>query len=201
VYRYLQHDPWHWITAKHSNQRPSYTKEILKILYTWIWDLAVSYEDAEERVMFNPVLHAVVLMERFMASSQTQEQSIQRLQLVFLACLWMVSKYAEEAESAFTIHDMLHLCDNAYSTQDLLEMERIMLAALDFDVTDLTLDHAFVERTTTSTTSTTLSIQAHHQLRLRGIQRWLGTRIHSPETFWTQSYSDQYASALSVDDL
>ena len=94
------------------------------ILVDWLVDVHLKFE-----LLPQTFFGCVNLLDRFLSKTIIERS---KLQLVGISCLMIVSK-VEEIYSPM-VKDYLAVCDNAYSTKDLLWMEASILGDLDFNI-------------------------------------------------------------------
>ncbi|EPS62606.1 hypothetical protein M569_12186, partial [Genlisea aurea] len=104
--------------------QPDITPQMRAILIDWLIQVHHKFQLRQETLFLT-----VNLIDRFLAL-----QSIPRnkLQLVGLVALLLAAKYEEVAVPA--VEDLVFISDRAYSRADLLEMERLMLNKLHFNL-------------------------------------------------------------------
>lgn len=101
------------------------------ILVDWLMEVS-----AKQKLSINTRIRTIQLMDRFIVIDAQMPRSAQlarsKLQCMGSAALLLASKYEEIYPPE--IRDLVYFCDKAYTRQDLLDMERIMLHRLSFNV-------------------------------------------------------------------
>jgi hypothetical protein len=113
-------------SSAYMSRQPDINAKMRAILVDWLVDVHYKYG------LLPQTLHiAVMLIDRFL--EKTLSVGRQRLQLVGVAAMFVAAKYEEiyppEAE------DFVKITDNAYTREDVFQMEAKMLAALGYRVT------------------------------------------------------------------
>lgn len=141
VTAYVQ-DMYHHYRSKESvgpmymSLQPELTGRMRAIVVDWLVDI-------HHQVGFSPetLYLAVNLLDRYLA--QKPAVSRPRLQLVGATAFFIASKYEETFPVA--LDDLVYMCDNAYTFQDILVFETEMLQTLEYRITVPTA-HVFLLR-------------------------------------------------------
>lgn len=120
----LQKDLTNPIRKDYMQTQTDINSKMRSILVDWLVDVHLKFE-----LLPQTLFSCVSLIDRYL---QINEIKRTQLQLVGVACLMIVSKI-EEVYSPM-VKDYLAVCDNAYTTKELLAMEGQILAALNFNV-------------------------------------------------------------------
>jgi cyclin B len=105
------------------------------ILIDWLIEVHMKYKMRDETLFLT-----VNLIDRFLSKQPVMRK---RLQLVGVVAMFIASKFEEINPPE--ISDFVHITDNAYTKQDVIAMECMMLTVLDFEVVVPMATH-FVER-------------------------------------------------------
>ncbi|OWZ18940.1 Cyclin B [Phytophthora megakarya] len=114
------------ISSSYMTRQSDINPKMRSILVDWLVDVHYKYG------LLPQTLHiAVLLLDHFLENCLTVER--QRLQLVGVSAMFIAAKYEEiyppEAE------DFVKITDNAYTREDIFQMEAKMLAAVSYRVT------------------------------------------------------------------
>jgi len=125
-----------------SSVRPIYmesqnhiNEHMRSILVDWLVEVHCKFHMVPETLYLT-----INIIDRYLEKSQVSRS---RLQLVGVAALLIASKYEETYPPE--LHDLVYICANAYSEEDILKMEEIILKTLDYKVT-IHSAHAFLVR-------------------------------------------------------
>jgi hypothetical protein len=105
------------------------------ILVDWLVDVHLKFKLLAETLFLT-----VNIIDRFLSQKQCTRQ---RLQLVGVAAMLISTKYEEIYPP--TVKDFVYITDNAYTKEEVLEMECDILQVLDFDLQQ-TSQYRFLER-------------------------------------------------------
>ena len=94
------------------------------ILIDWLVEVHLKFKLVPESLYLT-----VNLIDRYLEKEQVNRQ---RLQLVGVTAMLIACKYEEIYPPI--VKDFVYITDNAYSKEEILEMERKMLQTLDFDI-------------------------------------------------------------------
>lgn len=94
------------------------------ILVDWIIDVHAKFKLLPETLFLT-----INLIDRYLSR---QKVSRSKLQLVGVASMLISTKYEEIYPP--TIKDLVFITDNAYTKENILNMEMLILTSLDFDV-------------------------------------------------------------------
>jgi cyclin B len=104
------------------------TERMRAILVDWMVEVHVKFKLLTETMFLS-----VNLVDRFLAVKPITRT---KLQLVGIAAMLLASKY-EEIYSP-ELRDFIHIADKAYTQEEILRMERLMLTTLDFNLSACT---------------------------------------------------------------
>ena len=93
------------------------------ILFNWLLEIQFKFE-LKTRTIFM----TTNIFDRFL---HYQQVSKDQLQLVGIACLWIASKYEDIYPPQ--LRELVHLCDDLYTAQDIIDCETNILSYLNFD--------------------------------------------------------------------
>ena len=94
------------------------------ILIDWLVEVHLKFKLVPESLYLT-----VNLIDRFLEKEQVNRQ---RLQLVGVTAMLIACKYEEIYPPI--VKDFVYITDNAYTKEEILEMERKMLQTLDFNI-------------------------------------------------------------------
>lgn len=100
------------------------TERMRAILIDWMVEVHVKFKLLTETMFLS-----VNLVDRFLAIKPVTRT---KLQLVGITAMLLASKY-EEIYSP-EVRDFIHIADSAYTRDEVLRMERLMLTTLDFNL-------------------------------------------------------------------
>ncbi|CAD8181946.1 unnamed protein product [Paramecium pentaurelia] len=104
--------------------QPNINMKMRAILVDWLIDVHAKFKLRDETLYLT-----ISLIDRYLAKEQVTRL---RLQLVGVAALFIACKYEEIYPPA--LKDFVYITDNAYVKSDVLEMEGLILQALDFNI-------------------------------------------------------------------
>jgi len=105
------------------------------ILIDWLVEVHLKF-----KLMPETLFLTVNLIDRYLAKEQINRN---RLQLLGVSAMQVASKYEEIYPPI--VKDMVYITDNAYTREEVLEMERCLLTALDFNIS-YNSQYRFLER-------------------------------------------------------
>jgi transcription initiation factor TFIIIB Brf1 subunit/transcription initiation factor TFIIB len=105
------------------------------ILVDWLVEVHLKFKLIPESLYLT-----VNLIDRYL---EKQKVNRQQLQLVGVTCMLIACKYEEIYPPI--VKDFVYITDNAYSKQEILDMERDILSVLDFDI-QINSSFRFLER-------------------------------------------------------
>lgn len=123
------------VSPDYMEQQADINEKMRAILMDWLIEVHYKFELREETLFLT-----VNLIDRFL-----EKQSVVRkkLQLVGLIALLLACKYEEV--SVPTVDDLIFISDKAYTRRDLLDMEKLMLKKLQFNMSTPT-PYVFMRR-------------------------------------------------------
>lgn len=129
-------------TEKKWTPDPQYMNQQLKIdetirstLVDWMIQTHYNFKLLTESLFLT-----INIIDRYMSMHQITKREVQ---LVGVATLLIVTKYEEIYPPL--LKDFAHIADNTYTPEEILDMEKKILFALDFDIS-LTTPFRFLER-------------------------------------------------------
>lgn len=117
------------------NSQLDINPKMRSILVDWLVDVHIKF-----KLLPQTIFMTVNLIDRFLALFQTTRQ---QLQLVGITCLMITCKFEEIYPPL--LKDYVAVCDNAYSKDQILEMEGVIIQTLNFDVSRISC-YAFLEQ-------------------------------------------------------
>lgn len=103
----------------------------------WLVDVHLKFKLLSETLFLT-----INLIDRFLSAKQVERA---KLQLLGVSAMLISTKYEEIYPP--TVKDFVYITDNAYSKQEVLDMESEVLSTLDFDISQ-TSCYRFLERYT-----------------------------------------------------
>ena len=101
------------------------SEQMRSILIDWLVEVHLKFKLRHETLFLT-----VNILDRFLA---VQKVARQRLQLVGVTSLMIAAKYEEIYPPE--VRDYVYICDNAYTREQILQMEQLILAKLQFRLT------------------------------------------------------------------
>lgn len=105
------------------DQQTEINRRMRGILFNWLLEIQFKFE-LKTRTIFL----AANIFDRFL---QYQQVSKDRLQLIGITCFWIASKYEDIYPPE--LKELVHLCDQLYTAQDIIDCETQILSYLNFD--------------------------------------------------------------------
>ena len=115
--------------------QPQITERMRSILIDWIIEVHFQFKLNTESLFL-----AINMIDRYLEKVMVSKEN---LQLVGVSAMLIACKYEEIWPPL--IKDYIHMCDNAYDKEQIINMELSMLAELDFNV-DFVSSNCFLER-------------------------------------------------------
>ena len=104
--------------------QPDLNTKMRKILVSWMLEVKVSH-----RLLSTTLDLAVSILDRMLSFSELKRT---HLQLLGITCILISSKLCEV--NAIGMNDCIYLCGEEYSRGDIIQMERKVLKALNYDI-------------------------------------------------------------------
>ena len=117
-------DRFQKIDQKFISNQEDINSKMRSILVDWLVDVSVKFK-FNEITLFS----AICLLDKFLQTKQVQRN---RLQLLGITCLMIVSKFEEIYPPS--IKEFVKVCDKAYSQDEFLDSEADILQTLQFDI-------------------------------------------------------------------
>lgn len=125
IFSYIQSkDASVFVNPYYMNDQLDINAKMRSILVDWLIDVHIKF-----KLLPQTVFMTVNLIDRFLTHQQTTRQ---HLQLVGITALMIICKYEEIYPPL--LKDYVAVCDNAYTREQILEMEGVIIQALTFDV-------------------------------------------------------------------
>lgn len=124
--------------------QPLITERMRCILIDWIIEVHFQF-----RLKTESLFLTINLIDRYLERMTISKEN---LQLVGVSAMLIACKYEEIWPPQ--IKDYIHMCDNAYSKDDIIKMELSILSELDFNI-DFVSSFQFLERIAAITKATT----------------------------------------------
>mmetsp|Transcript_7195 Transcript_7195/g.10629 ORF Transcript_7195/g.10629 Transcript_7195/m.10629 type:complete len:307 (+) Transcript_7195:41-961(+) len=126
IFSYLHSVESHYLPAfGYMAQQPDVNEKMRSILVDWLIEVHFKFKLSPDSIYLS-----VNLLDRYLEKHPVPRH---RLQLVGVTSLMIACKYEEII--APEVKDYVYITDNAYTYQEVLDMEKSILRALDFDVT------------------------------------------------------------------
>jgi hypothetical protein len=106
-------------------QQDDISEKMRAILIDWLIEVHLKFKLRHETLFLT-----VNILDRFLA---VQKVARQRLQLVGVTSLMIAAKYEEIYPPE--VRDYVYICDNAYSREQIVQMEQLILSKLNFRLT------------------------------------------------------------------
>ncbi|CAK55764.1 unnamed protein product (macronuclear) [Paramecium tetraurelia] len=138
IYTYLLTQEEKYLVSNNymnEQQQPDLNARMRAILLDWLIDVHLKFKLRDETLYVT-----TYLIDRFLNFKTTTRQ---QLQLVGVASLFIACKYEEIYPP--DLKDFVYITDNAYTKQDVLEMEGQILQTLDFSITQPS-SYCFLQR-------------------------------------------------------
>lgn len=113
------------VNPYYMNEQRDINPKMRSILVDWLIDVHIKF-----KLLPQTIFMTVNLIDRFLCLEQTTRQ---QLQLVGITALMVICKYEEIYPPL--LKDYAAVCDNAYTKEQILEMEGVIIKAVNFDVT------------------------------------------------------------------
>lgn len=124
IYSYMKERELHFMVPAYMSSQPDISASMRTILVDWLIEVQENFE------LFHETLYlAVQLTDRYLANRDVKREY---LQLVGATSMLIAAKFEELSPPL--VDDFLYLCDDAYTHEDLLKMERNILQVLDYDI-------------------------------------------------------------------
>ena len=120
---------------KYMEYQPFITERMRSILIDWIIEVHFQF-----KLKIESLFLTVNLIDRFLEKMQVTKEN---LQLVGVSAMLIACKYEEIWPPL--IKDYIHISDNAYTKEKIIQMENSMLSELDFNI-DIVTPYSFLER-------------------------------------------------------
>lgn len=125
IYEYLhQVQKDHFVSPNYMELQEDITPRMRTILIDWLVEVHLKFKLLQETLYLS-----VSLIDRYLAKKNTNRQ---KLQLVGVAAMFIASKFEEIY--APEVADFVYITDDAYSREEILEMERDILNKINFRV-------------------------------------------------------------------
>lgn len=98
-------------------------RRMRSILFNWLLEIQFKFE-LKTRTIFL----AANIFDRFLEHEQVSRD---QLQLIGISCFWIASKYEDIYPPE--LKELVHLCDQLYTAEDIINCETAILAHLNFD--------------------------------------------------------------------
>lgn len=105
--------------------QPDVNAKMRAILVDWLVEVSEEY-----KLCADTLYQAVCYIDRYLSLQVAQRN---QLQLIGVTCIWLSSKYEEIYPP--NVADFCYITDNTYAKEQLIEMEEVVLKALDYQLT------------------------------------------------------------------
>ena len=112
------------IVAGYMEKQEDINEKMRAILVDWLVEVHLKFKLVPESLYLT-----VNLIDRYLEREQVNRQ---KLQLVGVTAMLIACKYEEIYPPI--VKDFVYITDNAYTKEEILEMERKMLSVLDFNI-------------------------------------------------------------------
>lgn len=125
IFEYIQaRDAGVFVNPYYMNDQLDINAKMRSILVDWLVDVHIKF-----KLLPQTIFMTVNLIDRFLSHFQTTRQ---QLQLVGITALMIICKYEEIYPPL--LKDYVAVCDNAYTKEQILEMEGVIIQTLAFEV-------------------------------------------------------------------
>lgn len=125
IYKYLKHlEIQYPIRVNHLNNQIEITGKMRGVLIDWLVQVHLRFQLLQETLYLT-----VAIIDRFLQDFEVKRS---KLQLVGVTAMFIASKYEEMYSPE--ISDFVYITDKAYSKQEILKMECLMLKKLNFSL-------------------------------------------------------------------
>jgi len=124
-----------YVSPTYMSRQEDINEKMRSILIDWLIEVHLKFKLVPESLYLT-----VNLIDRFLEKEQVNRQ---KLQLVGVTAMLIACKYEEIYPPI--VKDFVYITDNAYTKEEILEMERKMLHTLDFNI-QITSSFRFLER-------------------------------------------------------
>ncbi|XP_021341041.1 G2/mitotic-specific cyclin-B3-like [Mizuhopecten yessoensis] len=135
IFEYYKERELKFMVPTYMEKQTSLTNNMRAILVDWLVEVQENFELNHETLYL-----AVKLVDMYLT---TKNVSKERLQLVGAAALFISCKFDERCPPM--VADFLYICDDAYTKNDFLAMERSVLKTIGFDI-GMPLSYRFLRR-------------------------------------------------------
>ncbi|XP_022286879.1 G2/mitotic-specific cyclin-B3-like [Crassostrea virginica] len=135
IFRYYKERELMFMVPMYMDTQPTLTTNMRAILVDWLVEVQENFELNHETLYL-----AVKLVDTYLSIKQVPKEN---LQLVGAASLFIACKFDERCPPL--IEDFLYICDDAYRRSEFLEMERMVLKTIGFDI-GMPLSYRFLRR-------------------------------------------------------
>ncbi|XP_033759926.1 G2/mitotic-specific cyclin-B3-like [Pecten maximus] len=135
IFEYYKERELKFMVPTYMEKQTSLTTNMRAILVDWLVEVQENFELNHETLYL-----AVKLVDLYLT---TKNVSKERLQLVGAAALFISCKFDERCPPM--VADFLYICDDAYTKNDFLAMERSVLKTIGFDI-GMPLSYRFLRR-------------------------------------------------------
>jgi cyclin B len=119
------------INPKYMDAQEDISSRMRGILIDWIVEVHMKFRQRTSTLFLT-----VNIIDRYLQAAQVPRR---KLQLVGIVALLLASKFEEIAP--VLVKDMVYICDSAYTKEDVITCESLVLASIGFDLTCPTADH------------------------------------------------------------
>lgn len=126
IYQYYREQELRFcVDPEYMSRQPKISPKMREILIDWLIDVHVKFNMQPETLFLT-----INYLDRFLELCPVARN---RLQLVGITCLLIAAKYEEMMFPE--IRDFVYITDNAYTREEILKMESIIVSHLKFDLT------------------------------------------------------------------
>lgn len=135
IFQYYKERELKFMISAYMEKQTSLTNNMRAILVDWLVEVQENFELNHETLYL-----AVKLVDMYLTYKNVSKE---RLQLVGAAALFIACKFDERCPPL--VADFLYICDDAYTKDDFLAMERSVLKTIGFDI-GMPLSYRFLRR-------------------------------------------------------
>lgn len=123
------------VSPTYMSKQDDINEKMRSILIDWLIEVHLKFKLVPESLYLT-----INLIDRFLEREQVNRQ---KLQLIGVTAMLIACKYEEIYPPI--VKDFVYITDNAYTKEEILDMERKMLQTLDFNI-QITSSYRFLER-------------------------------------------------------
>jgi len=125
IYKFLRsNEKLLGICPTYMNNQPHIDEKMRQSIIDWLTGVHEKFSLVPETLYLT-----TYLMDLYLAS---EEVTVEKLQLVGITCFFIATKY-EEIEPP-SLKNLVHICDHAYSKNEILDLEKLILKTVNYSI-------------------------------------------------------------------